>query len=144
MAPTDSVKELARSLAKLPLFSELRDRQLRGLLRWAKERSYAAGATIVRQGEPGIGLYLIIDGTVEVRRKSRKLATLRAGHVFGETALFGDAPRTADVIALEPTRCLVLSRWEFWGFVKDRPEILRSMLEEMVRRLAETNKALPE
>ncbi len=144
MAPTKSMDELARSFAKIPLFSGLSDRQLRGLVRSAADRSYPQGATIVKQGEPGIGLYLIVEGKVDVRRRSRKLASLGRGHFFGETALFGEAPRTADVIATEPTRCLVLSRWEFWGFAMGRPEILRSILEEMVRRLAETDQALPD
>lgn len=139
---TESMERLARLLAKVPLFSGLNDRQLRGLVRTAKERSYPEGTTIVKQGESGIGLYLIVEGKVDVRRRSRKLATFGAGHFFGETALFGDTPRTADVIAAEPTRCLVLSRWEFWGFSMARPEILRGMLEEMARRLAETDKAL--
>ena len=131
-------------LGEVPLFSSLSDRQLRSLLKTAKERVYPAGTTIVKQGDSGIGLYLIANGEVDVRRKSRKLATLGQGKFFGETALFSDEPRSADVVAKSPTRCFVLSRWEFWAFADGNPKILRGMLEEMVHRLRETDQALPE
>jgi len=51
--------------------------------------------------------------------------------------LFDDRPRSAEVVATEPTSVVVLSRWEFWGFASDKPEILRTILQEMARRLGE-------
>ena len=126
------------------MFTGLPTRQLRGLVKTASERTFPEGATVVKQGEKGIGLYLIVDGLVEVRRGNRRLASLGPGQFFGETALFDDQPRSADVIAKAPTRCLILSRWEFWGFASGQPDLLRGMMAEMVRRLAETNRALSE
>lgn len=133
-----------RMLENVPIFSTLSDRQLRGLAKDAAERNYAVGATVVSQGEKGIGFYLLLEGRVEVRRKGRRLAVLGPGHFFGEMALFDNEPRSADVVALEPTRCLVLSKWEFWGFAMSQPRMLRGMLEEMARRLGATNRALSE
>jgi CRP/FNR family transcriptional regulator, cyclic AMP receptor protein len=131
-------------LEKVPIFSMLSERQLRGLAKDALERSYAEGAEVVKQGDKGVAFFLLLDGRVEVRRKGRRLATLGPGHFFGEMALFDNEPRTADVIATEPTRCLVLSKWEFWGFAMSEPRMLRGMLEEMARRLGATDRALSE
>ena len=131
-------------LEHVPMFSSLSDRPLRGLARDAKERSYEPGAVVVKQGEIGVGFYLLLNGKVDVRRKNRKLATLGPGAFFGEMALFDEQPRSADVVATEPTRCLVLSKWEFWGFAMDQPAVLRGILGEMARRLRETDQSLSE
>jgi len=131
-------------LDKVPIFDSLSERQLRKLAQGLSERTFSEGATVVKQGDKGIGFYLVVDGSVEVRRKGRKLAMLGPGDFFGEMALFDDAARSADVIAAKPTRCAVLSKWEFWGFAMGQPKMLRGMLEELARRLGETNKALTE
>ena len=131
-------------LENVPIFSTLSGRQLRGIAHDAVERTYPEGATVVKQGEKGVGFYLLLQGRVDVRRKGRKLATLGPGHFFGEMALFDDERRSADVVATEPTRCLVVSKWEFWGFAMGQPRMLRGMLEEMARRLHATDQALSE
>ena len=131
-------------LENVPIFSSLTDRQLRNLAKDAVERTYAEGDTVVKQGDKGVGFYLLLDGKVEVRRKTRRLASLGPGDFFGEMALFDQEPRSADVVASQPTRCLVLSKWEFWGFAMGEPKMLRGMIEEMARRLNATNKALSE
>ena len=131
-------------LQKVPIFSGLTDRQLRGLAKDSAERKFAEGATVVRQGEKGVGFFLLLEGRVDVRRRGRKLASLGPGQFFGEMALFNEAPRSADVIAVEPTRCLVLTKWQFWGFAMGEPKMLRGMLEEIAFRLNATNAALSE
>lgn len=133
-----------RMLQSVPIFSGLNDRELRHLTRDSQGRAFTEGETVVKQGDKGLGFYLLLDGRVDVRRKGRRLATLGPGEFFGEMALFDDQPRSADVIALQPTRCLVLTKWEFWGFAMNQPRMLRGMLAEMARRLAETNRALSE
>ena len=133
-----------RLFDKVPIFSTLSERQLRRLARDFRERNYPVGAPIVHQGEIGPGFYLIVEGRVEVRRKDRRLATLGPGQFFGEMALFEDEPRSADVIAAEPTRTLVLSKFEFWAFATEQPRMLRSILQEMAHRLRETDRSLSE
>jgi CRP/FNR family transcriptional regulator, cyclic AMP receptor protein len=136
--------ETVRLLQQVPIFSALTERQLGSLARDGKERTYAEGAVVVKEGEEGLGFYLVLDGKVEVRRKNRRLAALGPGQFFGEMALFGDQPRSADVLATAPTKCLVLSRWEFRGFATAQPKVLFTIIEEIARRLSETNKALSE
>jgi len=131
-------------LARAPIFSGLTDRQLKSLAKTAKVVSFPADARVVKQGEPGIGLYLILSGETEVRKGGRALARLQPGQFFGEMTLLDEQPRSADVVAMAPTECAVLSRWEFWGFAKGEPDVLQAVLREMARRLRETDRALSE
>jgi CRP/FNR family transcriptional regulator, cyclic AMP receptor protein len=133
-----------KMLGQAPILSSLSARQLRSLARQGKERSYSAGSKVVQRGEGGIGLFLMLDGKAEVRRGGRTLAKLGPGQFFGEMSLLDDQPRSADVVASEPCRCLVLSKWEFWGFAENQPKVLRGILQEMARRLRETDQSLSE
>jgi len=131
-------------LAKVSILASLTGRQLERLAKWVKVMAYDDGETIVKRGEGGIGLYLILEGGAEVRRGSRHLARFGVGQFFGEMSLFDEQPRSADVVALQPTKCAVLTRWEFWAFATSTPTVLRGVLVEMTRRLRETNQALSE
>ena len=136
--------DVVKMLEKVPIFASLTERQLRSLAKDTYGRVYKEGESVVKQGEKGIGFFLILDGGVEVRKDGRRVASLSTGDFFGEMALFREQPRTADVVAVRPTRCLVLSRWEFWGFAADNARLLRGMMEVIVRRLGDTSKALSE
>lgn len=131
-------------LEKVPIFASLTERQISRLSQGLLEKDIPEGTTVVKQGEKGIGFFLILDGAVEVKRRGRKLATLGSGDFFGEMALFENEARSADVVATKPTKCLVLSTWEFWGYAMSQPKMLRGMLAEMAHRLSETDRALTE
>jgi len=137
-----SPSDIATLLGKAPIFSGLTDRQLKSLAKTAKVVSFPVDARVVKQGEPGIGLYLLLTGEAEVRQGGRALARLGPGQFFGEMTLLDEQPRSADVVAVRPCECAVLSRWEFWGFAKGEPEVMQAVLREMARRLRETNRAL--
>jgi CRP-like cAMP-binding protein len=136
--------QLADRLAKVPILGGLSHSQLKKLAKWMKVISYESGETIVKRGEEGIGLYLILEGSAEVRRGTRSLAQLGSGQFFGEMAIFDSQPRSADVAAAQRSKLGVLSKWEFWGFAKTEPAVLRGILEEMTRRLRLTDQALSE
>jgi len=142
--PMDKKDEeaVARQLGTVPLFEHLSDRQVRGVAKTGQVRAFAAGERVVGKGEKGVGFYLLLDGRMEVKSESKLLANLAPGNFFGEMALFEDEPRSADVVAAVPSRCLVLSRWEFWGAMSREPETLRALMVELVRRLRATPKAL--
>ncbi|MBI3961878.1 MAG: cyclic nucleotide-binding domain-containing protein [Deinococcus sp.] len=127
-------------LARAPLFANLDARQVDALAKGARRRSFNPGATMVYQGELGIGLYVLASGRAEVRRKDAEgrehvLASLGPGDFFGEMALLYDAPRTASVVAVEPTECLVLTRMEFKAALRSSPEIAVELLEVLGKRL---------
>ena len=123
-------------LQKAPLWSSLNEKELKVVARSFKELKYESGHVIVRKGEQGVGFYLIADGSVEVRSGDQVLSKLGPGQYFGEMSLLDGQPRTADVVALEPSRCLVLSAWSFKSIVSAQPKMALKLLQESVRRLS--------
>jgi CRP-like cAMP-binding protein len=135
---------LAKRLKKVSILGTLSQGQLKELAKWTDVVGFGEGETVVRQGEKGNGLYLILEGSAEVRRGSRTLARLGAGQFFGEMSLFDNLPRSADVVSVRPSRMAVLSKWEFWGFAASEPSVVLSVLEEMSRRLRAADEMLAE
>jgi CRP-like cAMP-binding protein len=122
-------------IGSVPFFSGLKPKDRKALLAQGKEISYKAGNTIVAEGTTGVGFFLILEGKAEVRRKGKVLATLSRGQFFGEMSLIDDLPRSADVIALQPTKCWAITSWSFASVVKVHPELALGMLKEVVKRL---------
>jgi CRP/FNR family transcriptional regulator, cyclic AMP receptor protein len=137
-------KMLVERLAKVSMLGGFSQSQLKALAKWVKVVEFGEGEQVVKRGEGGSGLYLILEGSAEVRRGSRALARLGVGQFFGEMSLFDNQPRSADVVALAPSKLAVLSKWEFWGFAASEPSVVLSVLEEMSRRLRATDQALSE
>lgn len=127
-------------LAQVPLFSGLTKHELQLIAGACKEREYPTGAALLRQGETGVGLFVILSGSVRVTQRrddgsERELATLGRGDVLGEMALLDDLPRSATATALEPTRALVLPVWDFRAALREAPEIGIKLLAVLSRRL---------
>ena len=122
-------------LQKAPLWSGLTEKELKVIARSFKELKYESGDIIVRKGEAGVGFYLMAEGTVEVRSDGKVLSTLGPGQFFGEMSVLDGQPRSADVVALEPSRCLAMSSWSFKSIVSEHPKMALKMLQEFVRRL---------
>lgn len=145
---SESVKfpknELAKQLKKVSILGALSQGQLRTLANWADVVAFEEGETVVRRGDVGNGLYLILDGSAEVRRGNRSLARLGAGQFFGEMSLFDNEPRSADVVSLSSSKMAVLQKWEFWGFAAGQPGVVLSILQEMSRRLRAADEKLAE
>lgn len=131
-------------LAAVPLLSKLAPGQLEKLSTLGSERFFHRGETIVRQGEKGIGLYLLLSGSADVRRSGVRVASLSAGQFFGEAALLVNEPRTAEVFATTEVSCFVLNRWDFWGAVGIDPAASQAFYEEAVQRLKSYNRELVE
>jgi CRP-like cAMP-binding protein len=122
-------------LKKIPLFDGVSNADLRRIAESARERRFDAGAAIVSAGEPGHGFYLILDGRLEVKQGGRIIATLGPGDYFGELALIRETPRSATVVAKDPTTCLALARWDFKGIVVSNPSIAIRLLETVANRI---------
>lgn len=136
-------KEIIPMLQRVPLFSSLDRKRLDNIANSATKMTFEAGKTIAKEGEKGETFYLILDGNVEVRRK-KVLAKLGHGQFFGEMALFDNQPRSADVVAVEKTTCILLTSWALSGVMGSNPRIAEGIIAELVRRLRETNRALTE
>jgi CRP-like cAMP-binding protein len=131
-------------LEKCSLWSGLDGQDLKAIIKVSKQQNFQNGETIVKKGDEGAGFYLVLEGAVEVRSNGKTLARLGPGHFFGEMSVVDTQPRSADVIAVEPSQALVLSGWAFKSLVSERPRIAVKMLQEFVRRLRNTDRALSE
>jgi len=131
-------------LEKSSLWSGIGRQDFKAIVRVAKQQEFESGDTIVRKGEEGAGFYLILDGAVEIRSNGNTLSRLGPGQFFGEMSVVDAQPRSADVVAVEPSRVLLLSAWSFKSLVSERPMIAVKMLQEFVRRLRNTDRALSE
>lgn len=128
-------------LEKNPLWSGLDRKDLKAIVKVAMERKFETGDIILSRGEGGVGFYLIRDGSVEIKSDGNILAKLGPGQFFGEMAILDNQPRSADVVAAEPSRCLIVSEWSFKALISDNPRIALNMLQEFARRLREANKS---
>ena len=135
----DAVVEMLQNTS---LWSGLSTQELKLIAKLSKERNFESGHTIVSKGEGGIGFYLILEGSVEVRSNGSTLSKLGPGQFFGEMSILDNQPRSADVVAVEPSRVLILSAWSFKTLISENPKIALKMLQEFVRRLRSTNKSL--
>ena len=131
-------RETALFLAEVPLFRGLRRGQLENLTRSISRRHYAAGAVLVRQGRGGVGLFVVMSGKAEAvhaRADGTKVRVNTFGPTdfFGELAVLSDAPRTASVVALEDTECLVMVRWALVGKLHQK-QMATAMLQELSNR----------
>jgi len=122
-------------IASVPFFSGLDEKKRKNVASLGKELSYKPGDKMVDEGTTGVGFYLILDGKAEVRKGTKVLATLGKGQFFGEMSLIDEQPRSADVVAVAPTKCWALTSWAFAGLVKTNPDIALLMLKELVKRL---------
>jgi CRP-like cAMP-binding protein len=134
-----SVKEIVVFLEKVPLFKGLNRRQLEYLAKRFVEREYPAGRVIVEQNQGGEGFFIIVSGSADVIRERSDGTKATVNHFeatdfFGELALLDDGLRTASVIATAPTLCLVLTRWDFLGTLKEDSEMAIPILQELARR----------
>jgi len=135
------------ALAKVGLFANLEPKYIRGIAQICTERTFNEGEVLMRQGDDGIGLYIILSGKVKVEKadqqgKQVELAGNGPGDIMGEFSVLDGAKRTATVTAVETTNCLVLASWEFNSFMKAHPEVALDILPIILKRFRETNDAL--
>lgn len=132
MATTD---EIADALASFTLFADLSRPQLQEVAHTFEEAWYPDGARILRQGLTGAGYFIILEGEAAIVVDGERIATLGRGEFFGETSLLlGESP-VADVVALRPMRCLVLSGPALEPFLLAHPTVMFRMLQTVARRM---------
>lgn len=127
-------------LSQVPIFSECTKRELTIIGRAAKEVSHAQGTVIAREGERGVGLFLILEGQCKVSIGGKTKAKLGPGDFFGEVALLDGGPRTATVTALTPVRLVGITGWVFRGLLMEHPSIALKTLEAVAGRLRAVTK----
>ncbi len=127
-------------LAKVPMFSGCTKRELQAIVRAAKGVSHPEGHVIAREGDRGIGFFLITEGKVKVTIGGKPRGSLGPGDFFGEVSLLDRGPRTATVTATTPVKLMGITFWVFRGLLEQHPSIAMKVLEVVAQRLRNVSK----
>jgi CRP/FNR family transcriptional regulator, cyclic AMP receptor protein len=119
----------------VPLFAGLSKRELDEVAGIADELSMPEGRELTHEGSRGHEFLVLVDGAADVRRKGRKVNTLRSGDFLGEIALVTGAPRTATVTTTAPARMLVITARDFKTLLRRTPSIQMKVLTALAARL---------
>lgn len=129
--------------AATPMFRDIPANVLRRLVGGMYHRMYAKSEEIFKAGDPGLGMYMILKGGVEIKLGDKVLASLMPGDFFGELALFGEDLRTADAISCDNTELVGFFRPDLEEWVERSPKLGVKVLMQLgyvvARRLYASN-----
>ncbi len=152
MEPDTEKKAL---LHGVEIFSHLGDEELDILAEYSEFTTARASETIFSVGDPGVGLFIIADGEIVIRKATadgepREIARYITGECFGELELMSNSSRTADAVATRDSRLLVFPRpgISFERIIEQHAVIFTGILHEFIatvaRRIRSTNKLVSE
>jgi CRP-like cAMP-binding protein len=122
-------------LHRIPLFSGFDRRRLERLGMLADEVDVPAGKVLMRQGDSGTDMMVIVRGGVAVERDGARVNRLGPGDFFGEIALVDGGPRTATVTTDEPSTLLVISHRDFHSMMDEFPEVAGQVMNALANRV---------
>jgi CRP/FNR family transcriptional regulator, cyclic AMP receptor protein len=127
-------------LQRVPLFADLNRRELGQIARLFKERRFAEGETVTREGSGGAAFYLIDSGEATVSLRGEQRATLKPNDYFGEIALIDEGARSATVTASSDLLCWGLTFWDFRPLVQENAAIGWKLLQALAKRLRDAER----
>ena len=122
-------------LHRIPLFAGFDRRQVERLGMLADEVDVPAGKVLMRQGDSGDDLMVLVSGQVGIERNGERINTLGPGDVFGEIAVIERGPRTATVTTEAPTQLLVINHRDFHALMEEFPEVAAQLLATLAKRV---------
>jgi CRP-like cAMP-binding protein len=128
-----TLEEKARLLRLAPIFAALPDAVLADLAAHAREIAVPAGQAVVRQGEPGDRMYIIIRGEARVHDGEHQMDYLHRGAAFGETAALDGLPRVATVTAAQDLALLVIDRAALFALMRESIAAMESIVRGLTR-----------
>ncbi len=140
-------------LQRIPIFQDFNQREFAKIEDILHHRNFATGEAIVREGEKGVGMFIILSGQVQILHagtegQSTILATLGPGDFFGEQALLDESPRTASALALEPCQAIGFFRPDMLEVIDRNPrtglKVIMRLSQMISFRLRQTNRLLKE
>ena len=135
-------------LSTNPAFEQLSVRELRQVASIVHRREYKIGEYIFYQGDPGLGMYMIEEGTVAIvvvdeHQTQKEIALLKDGDFFGELALLDEGPRSACAIARTPCKMIGFFRPDLFELIRKYPalglKIVLKLAEMVGERLRNTD-----
>ena len=127
------VRKLRDCLRGVQFLYELKIDELDKLMGALKRRRYVAGATVIKQGDPGDAFYLVASGKVSVWVKEKQVKVILPDQYFGESALVTEAPRSATIKTEEATELYVLYKEDFTKILMANPGIAASIKAHMAK-----------
>ena len=140
-------------LQRIPIFQDFNQREFAKIEDILHHRTFAAGEAIVREGEKGVGMFIIRSGQVQILHAGEqgqpiKLATLGAGDFFGEQALLDESPRTASALTLDSCQAIGFFRPDMLELIERNPrtglKVIMRLSQMISFRLRQTNRLLKE
>jgi CRP-like cAMP-binding protein len=138
-------------MRRVPLFHGIKKAGLVEFQKLIHKRSYKSEETIFWEGEPGVGMYIVLEGQVGIYKElgddqREELARLKRGEFFGELALLDESPRSATAIATEQSTILGLFRPDLMELIERKPRLGNKFLFNLAmligERLKHTNDEL--
>ena len=107
-------------------------------------KAFEPGQVIFKEGEQGSELFIIIEGEVEIRKRtssntSKTLITFHKGDIFGEMAIVEGKPRSATAIAVTPCRMLVMNEALLDSMLENNPDFAKKMIRILSERIRKAN-----
>ncbi|MDA4111634.1 MAG: cyclic nucleotide-binding domain-containing protein [Thaumarchaeota archaeon] len=136
--------EVLKLLHNVPIFYDLDDKALKSIVEVGTEATFAPNKMIIQEGGYGDSLHLVLLGKVEVRKGGKLITSLGVGQFFGEMAFLDDLSRkrSADVVAVEETKCLVIPAWSWYNFLRKNPDVAIEVIRSLAHRLRDTSASL--
>ena len=138
-----SDESIANILKKIPVFEDLSGKELDAIARILHQRQYRKDELIFRQGDAGVGMYIIQKGTVLIRLEpdNQVLAELTDGEFFGELALLDDSPRSASAVAGSDCKMLGFFQPDLFGLIERNPRLGVKIVLRLAKIIGERLKA---
>jgi serine/threonine protein phosphatase PrpC len=134
------------ALRNIPLFRYLEYKELVRILNIIYIRSCEQGEIVIREGESGEELYVILTGSMQVSKNGKVVTNLKPYKLFGEMALIDKEPRSATVVAEAPSKLMVIKRKDFMPLLQQEPQIgvklMWSFVQVLSEKLRDTTSAL--
>ena len=130
--------DLEDALSQIPMFASLDRKHLRELSRVMHAEHFPAGNEVLREGQSGMfgEMGIVLNGLLRVTRgDGETLGHVGPGQFFGEMAVVDSLPRSATLIAEEPTDAAVMKAWHLKAVIREHPEIAMELLNTLSKRL---------
>jgi CRP-like cAMP-binding protein len=135
-----SKKAHVEHLRNVPLFQSCSQKDLEKIAKAGDEVSMPAGSLIVDQGQTGREAFVILEGSVIVRRNGKKISSIGPGNIVGELSLLDHGPRTATVICETDCTFLLLDQRRFLSVIDDVPAIGHKLLASLASKIRELDR----
>jgi CRP-like cAMP-binding protein len=134
-------RELTELLEDVKLFSRCTTRQRRAIARHAQIAELPAGVDLVKEGEPGDALFIILEGDAIVHRDGEELNRVGPGAYFGELAILDGEPRSATVVAETNVKVAVIGIRMFRTLLREFSDLAEQLLIALAGELREARRA---